>query len=158
MSPEAWLQQIWYGGRRAPWWLRALSPVFGMGVRSRHWLYAHGWRRPVRVAAPVIVVGNISAGGTGKTPLVIWLAGRLAGLGLAVAVVSRGYGRRGRRGVAPLRGTSRADEVGDGALVIRPRAQWPVYVRSDRVRAAHAAIARAAGLGVSRYLRAGSPP
>src|SRR5260221_5030157 len=83
MSTEAWLQQIWYGGRRAPWWLRALSPLFGMGVRSRHWLYAHGWRRPVRVAAPVIVVGNISAGGTGKTPLVIWLAGRLARLGLA---------------------------------------------------------------------------
>jgi len=61
----------------------------------------------------VIVVGNISVGGTGKTPLVIWLAGRLTDLGLRVAVVSRGYGRRARGGVAQLHQTSRADEVGD---------------------------------------------
>jgi len=149
MSPEAWLQQIWYGGRRAPWWLRALSPLFGMSVRSRHWLYAHGWRRPVRVAAPVIVVGNISVGGTGKTPLVIWLALRLAGLGLAVAVVSRGYGRRGGRGVVPLLGTSKADEVGDEALVIGRRARCPVYVGSDRVRAAQAAITTAAPAAIA---------
>src|SRR5882672_10105973 len=149
MSPEAWLQQIWYGGRRAPWWLRALSPLFGMSVRSRHWLYAHGWRRPVRVAAPVIVVGNISVGGTGKTPLVIWLAGRLAGLGLPVAVVSRGYGRLGRRGVVPLQATSSADDVGDEALVIGRRAQCPVYVGSDRVRAAQAAIAAGAAVVIA---------
>ncbi|HEX9474927.1 MAG TPA: tetraacyldisaccharide 4'-kinase, partial [Steroidobacteraceae bacterium] len=149
MSPEAWLQQIWYGRRRAPWWLRALSPLFGLSVRSRHWLYAHGWRRPVRVAVPVIVVGNISVGGTGKTPLVIWLASRLAGLGLAVAVVSRGYGRRGGRGVAPLRATSSAEEVGDEALVIGRRAQCPVYVGSDRVRAAQAAIAAGAAVVIA---------
>jgi tetraacyldisaccharide 4'-kinase len=149
MNLEAWLQQIWYGGRPAPWWLRALSPLFGTLVRSRHWLYAHGWCRTVRVAAPVIVVGNISVGGTGKTPLVIWLAGRLAGLGLAVAVVSRGYGRRGRRAVVPLLTTSSADEVGDEALVIGRRAQCPVYVGSDRVRAAQAAIAAGAGVVIA---------
>src|SRR5258708_34658800 len=108
MSPEAWLQQIWYGRRRAPWWLRALSPLFGLSVRSRHWLYAHGWRRPVRVAVPVIVGGNISVGGTGKTPLVIWLASRLAGLGLAVAVGCRGYGPRGGGRVAAPRGARSA--------------------------------------------------
>jgi len=51
MSLEAWLQQIWYGGRTAPWWLRALSPLFGLLVRSRQWLYARGWWRQVRVAA-----------------------------------------------------------------------------------------------------------
>ena len=149
MSSETWLQQIWYGGRPAPWWLRALSAVFAIGMRGRHWLYAHGWCRPVRVAVPVIVVGNISVGGTGKTPLVIWLAGRLAGLGLAVAVVSRGYGRRRRRGVVPLLGTSSADEVGDEALVIGRRAQCPVYVGSDRVRAAQAAIAAGAAVVIA---------
>src|SRR5258706_31913 len=97
MSLETWLQRIWYGGAHPPWWLRRLSPVFGFLVRSRYWLYAHGWRRQVRVAAPVIVVGNISGGGTGKTPLVIWLALRLAGLGLSVAVVLRGEWRPGLR-------------------------------------------------------------
>src|SRR5258707_10574545 len=98
MSPEAWLQRIWYGGGAAPWWLRALSPVFGLIVRGRRALYAGGWCRTVRVAVPVIVVGNINVGGTGKTPLVIWLAGRLAALGLPGAVVLRGYGRRCRPG------------------------------------------------------------
>jgi len=144
MSLEAWLQQIWYGGRAAPWWLRALTAVFGLIVRSRHWLYGHGWCRQVRVAAPVIVVGNISVGGTGKTPLVIWLTGRLAGLGLRVAVVSRGYGRHGGGGVVRLLATSRADDVGDEALLIGRRAQCPVYVGDDRVQAAQAAIAAGA--------------
>src|SRR5260221_675900 len=115
MSLETWLQRIWYGGAHPPWWLRRLSPVSGFLVRSRYWLYAHGWRRPVRVAAPVIVVGNISVGGTGKTPLVIWLALRLAGLGLAVAVVSRGYGRRGGGGGVPPPGAGKSHEIGGAA-------------------------------------------
>src|SRR5258706_15977158 len=149
MSPEAWLQRIWYGGAHSPWWLRGLSPVFGFLVRSRHWLYAHGWLRRVQVAAPVIVVGNISVGGTGKTPLVIWLALRLAGLGLSVAVVSRGYGRRAREGVVPVLAASSADEVGDEALIIGRRAQCPVYVGSDRVRAAQAAIAAGAAVVIA---------
>jgi tetraacyldisaccharide 4'-kinase len=149
MSVEAWLQQIWYGGAPAPWWLRALSPLFGFIVRSRHWLYARGWCRAVRVAAPVIVVGNISVGGTGKTPLVIWLAGRLGGLGMSVAVVTRGYGRRGRRGIVRLSASSSAEEVGDEALLIGRRAHCPVYVGSDRVRAAQAAIAAGAAVVIA---------
>src|SRR5258706_3404685 len=159
MSLETWLQRIWYGGAPPPWWLRRLSPVFGFLVRSRYWLYAHGWRRQVRVAAPVIVVGNISVGGTGKTPLVIWLALRLAGLGLSVAVGSPGYGRRAREGVAPVLAPSGADEVGDEALVIGRRAQCPVYVGSDRVRAAQAAIAAGGAGGIAddglQHLRLG---
>ena len=149
MSLETWLQQIWYGGATAPWWLRALSAVFGMLVRARRALYARGWCRAIRVAVPVIVVGNINVGGTGKTPLVIWLAGRLAALGLPVAVVSRGYGRRGRRGLVPLLASSSANEVGDEPLVIARRAQCPVYVGSDRVRAAQAAIAAGAAVVIA---------
>jgi len=97
----------------------------------------------------VIVVGNINVGGTGKTPLVIWLAGRLAALGLPVAVVSRGYGRRGHRDVVQLLAGSSADEVGDEPLVIARRAQCPVYVGSDRVRAAQAAIAGGAAVVIA---------
>src|SRR5258706_1224969 len=113
MSPEAWLQRIWYGGAHSPWWLRGLSPVFGFLVRSRYWLYAHGWRRQVRVAAPVIVGGNISVGGTGKTPLVIWLGLPPPGLRLSVAVRSRRYRRRARAGFSPVLRPSAADASRD---------------------------------------------
>jgi tetraacyldisaccharide 4'-kinase len=145
MSLDAWLQRVWYERARAPWWLRLLAPVYGAAVRWRSWLYARGWRSTVRVAAPVIVVGNITVGGTGKTPLVIWLVGRLRGLGLPVAVVTRGYGRSstGRVTTDILRvdENCRAEEVGDEALLIRMRTGSPVYVSRDRVAAAEAAIA-----------------
>src|SRR5580765_1069912 len=88
MSLDAWFQGVWYGAGTPPWWLRAFSPGYGAVVRLRRWLYARGWLRTLRVAAPVIIVGNLTVGGTGKTPLVIWLVGKLRGLGLAVAVVT----------------------------------------------------------------------
>ena len=144
MNLDAWLQQVWYERERAPWWLRLLSPLYGLVVRCRRWLYASGWLRSVHVAAPVIVVGNITVGGTGKTPLVIWLVDRLRGLGFAVAVVTRGYGRStGRVTTDILRvdENCRAEEVGDEALLIRARTGIPVYVSRDRVAAAQAAIA-----------------
>jgi tetraacyldisaccharide 4'-kinase len=145
MSVEAWLQQVWYERARAPWWLRLLSPLYGAAVRCRRWLYARGWRSTVRVAAPVIVVGNITVGGTGKTPLVIWLVGQLRSLGLAVAVVTRGYGgsstRRVTTDILRVDESCRASEVGDEALLIRLRTGCPVYVSRDRVAAAQAAIA-----------------
>jgi tetraacyldisaccharide 4'-kinase len=153
MSVDAWLQQVWYERARAPWWLRPLSILYGLVVRWRSWLYARGWLRSVRVAAPVIVVGNITVGGTGKTPLVIWLAGRLRDLGLAVAVVTRGYGRRstGRVTTDILRvdENCRAGDVGDEALLIRLRTGIPVYVSRDRVAAAQAAIADGARVIIS---------
>src|SRR5580765_8639463 len=93
MSLDAWLQSVWYGPRPAPWWLRVFSPLYGASVRLRHALYARGWLRAHRVGAPVIVVGNLTVGGTGKTPFVIWLVQRLGEFGLHVAVITRGYGR-----------------------------------------------------------------
>ena len=144
MNLDAWLQEVWYGTRTPPWWLRIWSPVYGAVVRCRHWLYARGWLRAHRVGAPVIVVGNVTVGGTGKTPFVIWLVGRLRGMGLAVAVVTRGYGRsRSRRvtnDILRVDGSCRAEDVGDEALLISRRAGCPVYVCRDRVAAARAAI------------------
>ena len=141
MSLDAWLQKVWYAPRPAPWYLRIFSPVYGAVVSMRLWLYARGWWRSIRVNASVIVVGNITVGGTGKTPLVIWLAGKLRNLALPVAVVSRGYGRRASRGVVRVEAGSQAVEVGDEALLIQRRTQCPVYVCADRVAAARAAIA-----------------
>jgi tetraacyldisaccharide 4'-kinase len=75
-----------------------LSLLYGAGVRSRVWLYAQGWLKEKRLNAPVISVGNLTVGGTGKTPMVIWLAEQLLADGKRVAVLSRGY--RGANGTS----------------------------------------------------------
>jgi tetraacyldisaccharide 4'-kinase len=67
------------------------SKLYGVGVALRTRLYAHGWRKQKRLKAAVISVGNLSVGGTGKTPLVIWLAQKLLEQGHRVAILTRGY-------------------------------------------------------------------
>jgi len=71
--------------------LRPLSVLYGVGVRLRIWLYASGWLKQKRLKAPVISVGNLTVGGTGKTPMVIWLAEEFLAVGKRVAILSRGY-------------------------------------------------------------------
>ena len=68
-----------------------LSLVYGVGARFRAWLYARGWFRQRRLRQPVISVGNLTVGGTGKTPMVIWLAEKLLAEGKRVGILSRGY-------------------------------------------------------------------
>jgi len=68
-----------------------LSVLYGAGVRARVWLYAHGWLKQKRLKAKVISVGNLTVGGTGKTPMVIWLAEKFLAEGKRVAILSRGY-------------------------------------------------------------------
>jgi tetraacyldisaccharide 4'-kinase len=75
-----------------------LSLVYGSAASMRAWLYEHGWLKPKRLNRPVISVGNITVGGTGKTPMVIWLAERLLAEGKRVAILSRGY--RGSNGTS----------------------------------------------------------
>jgi len=68
-----------------------LSQVYGIYVRCRYRLYAHGWLKPKRLNATVISVGNLTVGGTGKTPMVLWLAEKFLTEGKRVAILSRGY-------------------------------------------------------------------
>jgi tetraacyldisaccharide 4'-kinase len=75
-----------------------LSLLYGAGVRARVWLYAHRWFKQKRLNATVISVGNLTVGGTGKTPMVIWLAEKFVADGKRVAILSRGY--RGRNGTS----------------------------------------------------------
>ena len=75
-----------------------LSVVYGAVVRVRVWLYAHAWLKQKRLKGTVISVGNLTAGGTGKTPLVIWLAEKFLAEGKRVAILSRGY--RGANGTS----------------------------------------------------------
>ena len=81
--------------RRLLW---PLSLLYGVGVRVRVWLYANGWLKQKHLNAAVISVGNLSVGGTGKTPMVIWLAEKFLADGKRVAILSRGY--RGANGTS----------------------------------------------------------
>src|SRR2546430_16203373 len=78
--------------------LRPLSLIYGAVVRCRAWLYAQGWFEQRRLKGVVISVGNITVGGTGKTPMVIWLAEKFLAEGKRVAILSRGY--RGANGTS----------------------------------------------------------
>lgn len=133
------LHAIWYRNAEIPGWLRLGSPVYA----ALRWLaqlpYRTGWRKPVDVGIPVVVVGNLTIGGTGKTPLTIGLIEALRARGLGVGVVSRGYGRN-TRGVHLVDRTSTAAEVGDEPLLIAQRTHAPVAVGEDRVAAAQRLI------------------
>src|SRR5205807_1265575 len=75
--------------------LAQLAWLYGALMHARRRAYVSGWVRTERAGKPVVVVGNLTVGGTGKTPLTIWLARQLLEQGLKVGIVSRGYGRRG---------------------------------------------------------------
>ncbi|HWW19628.1 MAG TPA: tetraacyldisaccharide 4'-kinase [Steroidobacteraceae bacterium] len=132
------LQRIWYRASSPPWSLRLLSWPFALVVALRRSAYAAGLLRTHRLTTPVIVVGNISVGGTGKTPLVIWLVEQLRATGMNPGVVLRGY--RGSARVADAVQRVQADsdpaQVGDEALLIQQRTGAPVAVGRDRVGAA----------------------
>jgi tetraacyldisaccharide 4'-kinase len=107
----------------------------------RRLAYRRGWLSAVAVGAPVIVVGNITAGGSGKTPLVIWLVQWLRDQGYQPGVVSRGYGGTAQ-GCMEVRPDSSPAEVGDEPLLIRIKTDIPVVVGRDRVAAAQHLLAR----------------
>ncbi len=75
-------------------WLKPLSWLYGLGAGGKNLCYDRGLCRPRKLPVPVVSVGNLSAGGTGKTPMVVWLVERYRRVGLSVGVLARGYGRR----------------------------------------------------------------
>jgi tetraacyldisaccharide 4'-kinase len=132
---EAWLNRIWYEGLPPPWWLRSLAGLYGAVAAVRRDLYRSNLRRSTRLAVPVIVVGNLSVGGTGKTPLVLWLTEQLKGRGLAPGIVTRGFGGR-VRGPRLLDATAEPADAGDEPVLLQRRAGVPVAVGRDRPAAA----------------------
>src|SRR5688572_26377120 len=141
------LEAMWYSGAR-PLWLAPFSFLHGSVMSLPDFLYRLGLRHRVRIKAPVAVIGNLTVGGTGKTPLVAWLATHLAACGLRVAIVSRGYGGRAR-GVTRVTLHSRPSEVGDEPLLLARRAQATVFVGKDRVAAARQAVTDGADIVLS---------
>jgi tetraacyldisaccharide 4'-kinase len=92
MSVQSWLNRVWYDRGAPPWWMMPFSLVYGGIAGVRRLLYVKHIKRASRISCPVIVVGNLSVGGTGKTPLVCWLVSRLAERGYVPGIVTRGYG------------------------------------------------------------------
>jgi len=119
--------------------LSPLSWVFGALVAVRASLYRRGWIRRFTLPTPVIVVGNITVGGTGKTPFVLALARALSARGFRPGVISRGYGGEAR-GVVCVDANSDVRDVGDEAALIA-RAGVPMAVGRDRVAAGRALLA-----------------
>ncbi len=129
------LVRRWYEAGRPSAWLLPASWLFGVVVRLRRLAFQAGLVRMQRSVRPVIVIGNLTVGGSGKTPLVIWLAQQLQQRGLQPAVISRGYGRRvtGARRLGP---EDTAETVGDEPLLVARRTGVPVAVGERRIDAA----------------------
>lgn len=136
---ESTLTRAWL--RRGPLAILLLpvALLFGLLSRLRRLLFRRGLKKAERLPVPVIVVGNIFIGGTGKTPLTIWLADNLRAAGLRPGVISRGHG--GQEGAA-LAVTPQSDprDVGDEPLLIAARAGCPVVVGRRRVAAGRALL------------------
>jgi tetraacyldisaccharide 4'-kinase len=134
------LAALWYSAARPPFALRLLAQAYGRVLALRSALYTRGILKVRRVAVPVIVVGNISVGGTGKSPLAAWLVDRLKAAGRRPGIASRGYGRTtsGRRLVAE---GDDPEQVGDEPLMLRRQTGAPVCVAAQRFEAAEALVA-----------------
>ena len=127
-----WLQKQW---KVYSIWHLVLLPtslVFFCLSTARKYLFRLGILRSYKLPVPVIVVGNISVGGTGKTPLVIWLVEQLKLAGLKPGIISRGYGGS-LNDVTEVSINSSPSKVGDEPLLIAKRVACPVFVGENRV-------------------------
>lgn len=133
------LPQQWQKRGVAAWLLLPLGLVYSALTGLRRLCYRFHLLHSQRMPVPVIVVGNVTVGGAGKTPLVIWLAERLRERGWQAGVISRGYGGNSS-GVVAVGRDADATLVGDEPLLIARRTQCPVFIGRDRVAAARALL------------------
>jgi tetraacyldisaccharide 4'-kinase len=130
----------WYDGSAIPFAARLLAPVYGAVVALRRGLYRRGWRKRHALPVPVIVVGNVTAGGTGKTPLTIALVDRLRDAGWKPGVASRGYGREEAKVPRWVEASTPTALGGDEPVLIAWKTGVPVRVDADRVAAGKALV------------------
>ncbi|MET0986918.1 MAG: tetraacyldisaccharide 4'-kinase [Steroidobacteraceae bacterium] len=148
MSLDRFAQRLWYERRFS--WLSLLflplSLLFGLVVSLRRRAYRAGVFASSRVERPVIVIGNVTVGGTGKTPLVLWLANECKARGIKAAIICGGYG--GSRTDSPIVVSTTSDpiEVGDEAVLLAHSFDGVVIACSDRVAAARCAGEQGADL------------
>jgi len=138
---EHGLTRAWRHRGLIAWLLWPLSLGYGALLALRLALYRRGWLTVAHCPVPVLVVGNVVAGGAGKTPVLLTLVRHLQARGLQVGVISRGYGRRSS-GCREVQADSPAHEVGDEPALIRRSTGVPVVVAERRAEAAAALLAR----------------
>jgi len=138
---EPFLLRVWYDSKQ-PWQilLTPLSLLFALVLMVRKLAYRSGWLVSESVSAPVVVVGNITVGGSGKTPFVIWLVELVIANGYRPGIVSRGYGGQGSYWPQQVRADSDAQVVGDEPIMLAQRCGCPVVVDPKRSRGAQALI------------------
>ncbi|MDR2625709.1 MAG: tetraacyldisaccharide 4'-kinase [Zoogloeaceae bacterium] len=142
---SAWLTRHWQrrGLSLALLPLAPLALLFAALAALRRFLYRHTWLRCVALPVPVVVVGNLGVGGTGKTPLVLYIAQSLQAAGWRPGILSRGYGRlRGASEPCPVFPHSDPAQVGDEPVLLALRGKLPVWVGRDRAAAGAALLAR----------------
>ncbi len=145
---EQWLTQMWYRESAGSSPLAPLAWLYGVVAWIRRRAYSRGWLRAHGAGKPVIVVGNITVGGTGKTPLVAWLADQLSATGLKVGIVSRGHGRSNRASAA-VHVESDWRDVGDEPLLLHRLTGCDTVVARDRVAGARELVRRGADVVIA---------
>ncbi|MCG9729451.1 tetraacyldisaccharide 4'-kinase [Shewanella sp. Isolate13] len=137
---QSWVNKLWYQGHPLRFVLWPLALLFSAITGFRRLLFRLGLKKAIKLPVPVIIVGNITVGGSGKTPTVIYLIELLRKHGLKPGVISRGYGVEidGVRAVLP---EDSADTVGDEPSMIVKRTQVPMVVGAKRVDAANKLLA-----------------
>ena len=138
---HSWLQRQWYDTRSPSPLLVGLEHLFLRAVRARQSAYRNGRKAVTRLPIPVIVVGNLTVGGTGKTPLTLWLAELLKQHGYRPGIISRGYG--GEKQARPLIVSEDTDPVmaGDEPVLIATRSGCSVCVFPQRAEAGRTLLA-----------------
>lgn len=136
------LQQSWYQkGHWLSWLLLPLALLYWLLSSCRRLLFTLGVLPRHTLTVPVVIVGNISVGGTGKTPFTLWLCQQLLARGIKPGIISRGYGAKISEPTA-VTPDSMAGDVGDEPLLLARRSQCPVVVCPDRVAAGKALLAQ----------------
>lgn len=134
------LQRAWLERGAVARLLWPLSRLFGLLAVLRRALYRAGWLRTDRASVPVVVVGNVVAGGAGKTPVVMAIVEHLRARGVPAGVISRGHGRR-TTDCREVRADSDPRDVGDEPALVRRSTGAPVFVAARRIDAARALMA-----------------
>ena len=130
-----WLATTWYEQHPVRWLLLPVSALYRTIVGLRKWLYYLGLIKQHQLTAPVIIVGNITVGGSGKTPVVIWLSKQLQQAGVKPGIISCGYGGKAKHYPIDVKPQSDPDMVGDEAVLMSRNTRCPVVVSPDRVAA-----------------------
>ena len=137
---QSLLNHAWYGRGRWLWPLFFLSALFGILAQRRRQQFLQGQKPVYRAPVPVIVVGNITVGGTGKTPLTLWLVKQLQARGYRPGIVSRGYGGQAPHYPHLIGSNDTAAITGDEPLMLARRSGVPVVIDPDRSAAVQALL------------------